>query len=313
MSNYEATQRRRNFAVGIFVLVGLGAFIWLIYIFGDLPVLASKWRSYTIFVQFSEAPGVQESTPVQFCGYQVGRVIEVRPPRILYDENMDAWYHQTEVQIAINKRYDNIPQDVEIKLMRRGLGSSYIVIEERPFDVEEPPGPYLKAGTVLQGSTGVTSEFFPEESQEKLDSLVTSLQDLIMNANDIVGSAENKANIQRTLSNLSEATARATETLEEIKKFSKTGRTTVAEVGSRADEVVVSFVELSEQLSRTSAQMRVLLEKVNEGKGSAGRFVNDGKLYEEMLENSRQIKELVKQIRVFVEQSQESGLPLKLQ
>ena len=65
-------QRRRSFIVGIFVIVAIFAFFWLIFKFGDLPIFVSEIKSYAIRIQFPNAPGVQRDTPVRFCGYQIG-------------------------------------------------------------------------------------------------------------------------------------------------------------------------------------------------------------------------------------------------
>ena len=85
MSDYETTQRKRNITVGIFVLIAVCAFVWLIFKFGDLPTAVSRFRSFQVFVQFPTAPGVQKDTPVRFCGYQIGRVTDVMAPQIRED------------------------------------------------------------------------------------------------------------------------------------------------------------------------------------------------------------------------------------
>ena len=172
MSDYETVQKRRNLIVGAFVFVGVCALAWLIFQFGDLPVIAGKWRSYQVKAQFPTATGVQKNTPVRFCGYQVGKVTEVKPPEILKDPETGLSYHQAVVIISIENEYSNIPADVEVKLMTRGLGSSYIEIKPPTPDPDKPTKGVLTAGKVLQGSTGVSSEFFPEESQKKLEQLV---------------------------------------------------------------------------------------------------------------------------------------------
>jgi len=87
VSDYETTQRRRNIIVGIFVIVAVCAFFWLIFKFGDLPVFVSEWKSFKVRVQFPTAPGVQENTSVRFCGYEIGRVTKVEPPKVLKDLN----------------------------------------------------------------------------------------------------------------------------------------------------------------------------------------------------------------------------------
>ena len=300
MSDYETTQRRRNITVGVFVIAAVCALVWLIFKFGDLPVKVSEYRSFRVFVQFPTAPGVQENTPVQFCGYQIGRVTKVMPPQIRQDLNTGLEYHQTVVVLSVDKKYVNIPSNVEIKLMRRGLGSSYIELTvdpkltNEPLDPNRPETVFLVDKMLLQGSAGMTSEFFPEESQKKLDQLVDGLNTLINNANDILGEKANKENFKSALANLSEAAKQATQSLEEFKKFAATG------------------VNTSEELTKTVAELRVILEKINNGQGSAARFVNDGRFYENLLENTQQMQLLLEELRSLLAKWSDKGVPIKL-
>jgi hypothetical protein len=57
----------------------------------------------------------------------------------------------------------------------------------------------LGQNSKLQGSTGVTSEFFPEETQKELRELVVDMRTFVNNANDILGDPNNKENIKVTL------------------------------------------------------------------------------------------------------------------
>jgi len=56
VSDYETTQRRRNMIVGVFVIIGICALVWLIFKFGDLPSAVTKMGSFEVFVQFPTAP-----------------------------------------------------------------------------------------------------------------------------------------------------------------------------------------------------------------------------------------------------------------
>ena len=174
MSDFEAIQNRRNLVVGVFVVVGFLAFGWLVFKFGDLPLWVAKLRSYDVHVQFSAANGVQKDTPIRFCGYQIGRVTAVEPPRtraeIVSDPNQEPrWFHQSRVTMSIDKQFDTLPRDCEVKLMTRGLGSSFIEIKAPIYDANAP---VLVHGMTIQGSSGISSEFFPEETQKKLEALV---------------------------------------------------------------------------------------------------------------------------------------------
>ena len=300
MSDYETIQAKRNIVVGIFVMAAMCSLVWLIYKFGDLPTSVSKIGSFQVLIQFPIAQGLQKDTPVRFCGYPIGRVTSVKSPKVLEDLNTGKFYHQAIVVLSIDNEYDDIPSNVEVKLMTRGLGSSYIELvvdpdlSPKPIDPDKPVPAFLQDGMYLQGSTGMTSEFFPEESQRKLDELANSLKSFMNNANDIIGDTANKENLKKTLANLSEASQQATLALKDFQKFS------------------VAATDLSEQLSKTTVELRQILEKVNEGEGTAAKLVNDARLYENLLENTHQMHVLLGELRTFVAKSSDAGLPIKL-
>ncbi len=318
MSDYETTQRRRNMIVGVFVVVGVCALVWLIFKFGDLPTAVTKMGSFDVYVQFPTAPGVQTDTPVRFCGYQIGRVTKVMAPDIRKDMETGLEYYQTVVILSIDKMYVNIPSNIDVKLMSRGLGSSYIELKQYPERPAEPLDPnrpetiYLVDKIFLQGSTGITSEFFPEESQKKLDDLVEGLRVLIANANDILGNRSNKENLQKTIANLTEASQGAKQTIEEFRKFAIAGTTALTNIDTKTEELIVAMVDTSEEIGKASAQMRLILEKINNGQGSVARLINDGRFYENLLEDTQQIQLLLEELKSFITQARIKGIPLKL-
>jgi ABC-type transporter Mla subunit MlaD len=316
VSNYETREKKRNFVVGLFAAVGLAALVLMIYKFGDLPTTISKLGSFEVFVQFPAATGVERDTPVRFCGYQIGRVTAVMAPWIRRDLNTGLSYHQTVVVLSIDKKYVDIPSNVEVKLMTRGLGSSYIELAVDPLkpllprDPNQPETKFLINEMMLQGSTGMTSEFFPAESQKKLDELATGLKEFIDNANDILGDPENKEHIKSALANISKAAKQAEESLSKFEEFSSASTAAVKSVDKKTDQLVVTLINAGEQLAQTSTQLRIILEKINTGRGSAGRFINDGQLYENMLETTDQLDLLVRDIRQLI--SKNKGVPIKL-
>jgi phospholipid/cholesterol/gamma-HCH transport system substrate-binding protein len=350
VSDYETTQKRHNIVVGLFVILGLCALVWLILKFGDLPGIVTKLDSFEVFIQFPTATGVQRDTPVRFCGYQIGRVTSVMAPEIREDMINGLEYYQTVVVLSIDKRYVTIPSNIEVKLMTRGLGSSYLELKQSPgkpvvpLDPNRPETKYLVDKIWLQGSTGMTSEFFPEESQKKLDGLIEGLGALIANANDIMGDDSSKENVKKTLANLAKASEQARDTMEEFEKLAATGTITLERTDAKVEEVVTAVVDTSEEirkftaagtsalksvddkteklitamvdtsenLSGAMAELRLILEKVNNGEGSAARLLNDGSFYEELLENTDQLKLLLEEMRAFVAEWRDKKIEVKL-
>lgn len=300
MSDYETTQRVRNITVGIFVLAGLCAFGWLVFQFRDLPTTLRKLSSFDVYVQFASAPDMHVDTPVRFCGYQIGNVTDVFAPEVRKDLVTGQQYHQIAAVLSINDKYKTIPSNVDVKLMTRGLGSSYIELSvdpclpPKPLDPNKPETAFLRHGMYLQGSTGMTSEFFPEQSQKNLDKLITSLKDMTNNANVIIGDPNNRQNIKDSLQNLKSLTQQATQTLKQLDSFFAEATTTAGE------------------LSKAVVKLQSILDKINTGEGTAGRLVNDAKFYENLLENSQQLDLVLEELRRLLRKFNEEGLKFKL-
>ena len=312
MNDYEILQKRRNLIVGIFVLLAVAALVWLIYKFQDLPIKLGKISGYQVFMQFPSASGVAEKTPVRFCGYQVGKVITVKPPTVLKNLNNGQFVYQSLVVVNLENEYNNIPADVEPKLTTRGFGSSYLELKPKPVDVKAPTGDFLVNGSVLQGSTASTSEFFPEETQKKLEDLADKVKVLVDNINEVIGDKSSKDNLKATLANLADATRQASSALGEFQRFSARGTEAIATTEIEVQKVSGAMVEVSAELGKTSAELRQILEKINRGHGTAGKLVNDARLYESLLENSQQLDVLLEELKDFVADLPEKGVPIKL-
>jgi phospholipid/cholesterol/gamma-HCH transport system substrate-binding protein len=312
MSDYETMQRRRNMAVGIFVVFAVVAFFWLIFKFGDLPGIVSEVKSFEVRIQFPTAPGVQRDTPVRFCGYQIGRVSQVTEPTVLKDLDTGQYYYQVLVIASIdNQYYNKIPANAEARLLTRGLGSSYIEFSVPAKNIS-PEEKCLTEGNLIQGSTGMASDFFPEDTQKKLDALITGIAVFVNNSNEIVGSAENKANLAALLANLAEASQQATDAMRQLKEVAAAGKTTMQNTDARMEKLSASLVGTSDKLGEVLGHLERVVDKIDNGDGTAGKLVNDGRLYEQLLEDSRQLELLLKELKGFVAESKEKGVPLKL-
>lgn len=299
MTDYQAKQRQRNMIVGSFVIVALCAFFYMLFRFRDLPQMVSKFNSFDILVYFPEAPGVQKDTPVQYCGYQIGRVVKVAPPQ------MRDGSHKVGIHMAIDERFTDIPEQAEVFVMKRGLGSSFVELRDTASG-QTQTGPFLKSGIVKEdGRVGMASDFFPPEVQDKLEDLVDSIAELTANTNAIIGDSENQTNIKKMIANIEAASSQANATLRSIQTFSETSSEQMQAIGEK-------IALASEQLAQVLSQSRQLLAKIDSGSGTAGKLVNDGRLYENLLESSRELQMLLDQIKQWVAETREEGVRVKL-
>ncbi len=319
MADYNTLQRRRNMIVGGFVLIAFCAFVWLVFIFGELPIAVSKFRSFRVLVNFPNAPGVQMNTPVRYCGYQIGRVVGISPPFLFKEPDTGRRYHQVKVTLAIDRDFKDIPSNVDVLLMKRGLGSSYIEFE---FDPDREITGFLGDHAVMQGGLGTTSEFLPKAVQEKIEELVNAVTTLADSANMIIGDSENRQNIKEMLVNVKLATEQATKALKSFEAMSETGRTRIDQTADKADKTLDSIKALSDtstvrvdevagELSGTIARIRRILAKVDEGDGTAAKLLNDGRLYENLLDSSQELSLALEQLKELAAQAREKGIKIK--
>lgn len=294
MTDYNTLQKKRNVIVGAFVIIGVGILIWLIAMFGDLPVIASKFRSFEVVVQFPTAFGVQERTPVRYCGYQIGRVIKVSEPTPVLDPEPGQQTHQVIVGLAIEKKFQTIPENVIVKVMKRSIGSSYIEL----FDPAKPSDKPLREGLGrIQGGVGSTNEFIPEGTMKKLEILTEKISQLAGSIDQVIGDKQNQDNLRQMLANFTVMSAQATATLKSLEDFSTQGSD--------------ALYKTLEALTGAIREIEAVAAKVNEGKGTVGRFVNDGTLYENLVESSEELKMTLEQLKILAAQAREKGIKIK--
>ena len=68
-------ERVLRLRVGVVVLAAALITAFLVARFGDLPLPGAG--TYTIYIKFPRAPGVEAGTPVRISGVQIGRVTNI--------------------------------------------------------------------------------------------------------------------------------------------------------------------------------------------------------------------------------------------
>jgi ABC-type transporter Mla subunit MlaD len=90
------------------------------------------------------------------------------------------------------------------------------------------------------------------------------------------------------------------------------GTSTLESTDAKAQKLVTAMVDTSEQLSAAMTELRLILEKVNSGQGTAARLLNDGTFYENLLENTQQLQSLLEEMKAFVAEWKNKKIEVKL-
>ncbi|WP_132980588.1 MULTISPECIES: outer membrane lipid asymmetry maintenance protein MlaD [unclassified Pigmentiphaga] len=143
--------------VGIFVLVGALALVFLALKAGNLLSVLSVGKTYAVTANFDNIGGLKPRAAVKSAGVVVGRVSS-----IAFDDKM----FQGVVTLDLDARYQ-FPTDSSAKILTSGLlGEQYIGIEPGGDDKNFAPGDkirYTQSAVVLEN---LISQFLYSKAAE---------------------------------------------------------------------------------------------------------------------------------------------------
>jgi phospholipid/cholesterol/gamma-HCH transport system substrate-binding protein len=136
--------------VGIFVLVGLMVFGFIIFSIGDFTLVRS---GYFIQVRFNDIAGLDVGAPVDLIGVKVG---EVKSIDIVYDKLLDEKVVELELWI---KKGVVIKRDASARLRRLGLmGEQYVHLS-----LGTDAAPPLSEGGIIYGEEMISIDDVTKE------------------------------------------------------------------------------------------------------------------------------------------------------
>jgi phospholipid/cholesterol/gamma-HCH transport system substrate-binding protein len=105
--------------VGIFLLLGFGALLFLAFKVGNLGA-ERNGTTYTVEARFENIGGLKLKAPVKSSGVFVGRVTDIR---------LDPQRFQAVATLSLDKRFE-FPKDTSASILTSGLlGEVYIGLE----------------------------------------------------------------------------------------------------------------------------------------------------------------------------------------
>ncbi|WP_373778083.1 outer membrane lipid asymmetry maintenance protein MlaD [Glaesserella sp.] len=108
-----------DFWVGLFVLLGLGALIFLGLRVANVQGFASE-KTYTLYATFDNIGGLKVRAPIKVGGVVVGRVSEIQ---------LDSKTYTPKVTLAVNEEFNKIPDTSSLSIKTAGLlGEQYIAL-----------------------------------------------------------------------------------------------------------------------------------------------------------------------------------------
>ena len=270
--------------VGVVALITIIVFIWLFNFLKGKDFLKSTANYYAVYDRIG---GLEESSPVEINGYQVGIVQSI--------DFIDTESGKLLVSFSVSKDF-KVPRNTVAEITPLSIIAGMKV----QFVYGNGPGFYSFGDTIpgrLAESliTKLEAELAP--LKDKVSNLVDVLDSVINSVNEILNPGF-RNNLNGTLANLNNTTGNLDDiietkeqelkaTLENISTFSQMlsdnspkMKNTFSNLEAITDtlaaaDIYNSMLNLKTGLEKTS----LLLGNLNEGKGSAGQFLTNDSLY----------------------------------
>ena len=284
---------KKEISVGGLVLVGIVLFI-----------AATMWlrgKSFNpgeiVMIQFENIGNLKEASAVRISGVEMGKVQSitfVRPGEVL-------------VEVALSRDLP-LQKDAAASIFTVSLAAGDAAIALDPGDDPEP----LPPDAIIMGTSqlGITDLAGPLAA--RADTILSGFQAMV--------SPEMTAALEKTMTALQQTlaatqqtmalyanpntgpSAELTRTLSEFRQLSTQFEAVVANPGlkaalDRSDSLTQSLQAMSSKLAATGDELQQMLDAINRGEGTLGKFMTDSTLYFGMVRATAQLDSLMAAIR----------------
>lgn len=333
---------RRNTIVGLFAIFGIVAMTALVFMFGG----GKSWFSnqYPIRVYFPGGVfGVAEGQGVTLNGKRIGETASVE-----FHDPKDV-SKGVDVIVAVEGKYD-LPTDAEVRvaasIMGFGRPAIQLTVSDRPgqgrlardgsgqihgemVNMLDQLLPADIRGTLTESAKQMgelaaamrpvsveltrllesrkISDVDMHRVTANLDTVVQRMDAGLKNINDVLGDPQNQENLKQVLANGRTMTERGTLLMDDLRLVASDGRAVFAQ-GQR---MMQTMVGVTEQANSLLVQLNKAATQMNEGQGTAGLFLRDNRLYEELVLSARRLTKALDDIRDVMEMAKRGELKIK--
>jgi phospholipid/cholesterol/gamma-HCH transport system substrate-binding protein len=277
--------RRREVWTGVFVLAGIFAALFALFTLTDAATFRGR---YIVTTVVGDAGGIRRGDPVQMRGVNIGRVqrFEMAPGGVA-------------VRLELEGEY-TVPRDSRVALKSQGLLGGMVAevvpghSNDRLRGGDVLPGVHtdgmldVAGGMSAQASTILNriDRVLSDQTADAIGDGVGELKGLLTELNHFAAEQRKEiASITRSLSRSAsgvEKTATGPE---------------VARLVARLDSLTEQAELTSRSLGRASANLEVVLGRLERGEGTLGRLSQDEALYQNMNQAAASLDSLLQDVR----------------
>ncbi len=317
---------KQNLIVGLFVLIGLIVLGVLIILFGEAPYAFTP--SYKVTMIFPSAGPVNESDPVLMNGIQIGFVKSIEPMDDIrkgvkaicmintkYRIPIDAEPLIKEQTIALGKpaiRINVGPENSKETLPTDGNAVLYgyvaggieeLIPKETMKQLEEAGSALIELAQSLKPVVKDLHTLFkplpvqrvdtatgPARPLANISTVVQRFDQALKNLNEVLGTHKTKQDLRLIVENFRVVSEKGIVLADRLNTLADRLNTLTERADDNLLRVSRAIMENADKLGKLLSELNKLAYKLNEGEGSAGRFLNDPKLYEALTVTVRKLQ-----------------------
>lgn len=322
------SERTRNIAVGITLILGLAGVGLMLLVFGQLGSLFE--RTYAVYVELPSADGIAGGSAVRMNGLNIGAVRRVQmlePPA----RGVRATLHV--------ERAFRIPAAAKVRVERKSLlGGSGVLVFDLTGLTPEQMQPYLSTdGSATTSGNGVTvaagdpmqqfrrlSEQFELLSQEwiKLGSNLNALVE--PRQPQSVDAGQMQANLSSMISRIDQRLSELQPVLENLQQWTgdrelrrnvqAAAADTAAVMGrlnATIDPLMQRLTVAADHLAQTLEGFHTLTNQTQQGQGTVGQLMTNADLYNDLRDAVQQMQALLTDARLLIQKWKAEGVPVQ--
>lgn len=280
-------------------ILAIGAILLFIFGYSFLKGTNLFQDSRIFYVKYQNVEGLAKSAPVTINGLTVGKVNDIgfasKDGGLIVKFTLDS-------DFAFSK-------NSMVKIYSTGLigGKSLGIFPEYNAKNLAKSGDTLRGEIDLGMLDAVSKTLGP--LQNKLTATLTSVDTLLAGFNEILNE-ESRTNLQAAIKNLNATMSSLNRASGELNSLLVNNSSKLDRTFTNLDDMAANFSKLSDSLAQLEVGQLVsdlekvvsgfdaIVTKIDNGEGSVGKLINDDKLYDNLEGASRQLEQLLQDLKL---------------
>ena len=284
---------------GIIAVIIIALFVWGYNFLKGQDLLEANTRSF--FIEYDNIQGLNESSAVTINGLKVGKVVDIH-----FNSNPEK-RGKLVVEIMLENDFQFSKSSVAKVYAASLMGGQSLAIIPKYDGLMAESGDYLKGEVESDIFSSVGEKLNP--LQAKLENVIVSADSLFLGVNQILNK-KTRESLNISVKNLEHTIAGVKQTVLSVNRMLDSSSIDLKETVRNTKYITENLSKVSDTLAnanlggimrkaeQTLVSVNSLLDGIDKGKGSMGKFINDDAMYNNLTNVSKELEELLREMKL---------------